>query len=200
MAYLAEGDVAILNWENSPMDIPNQLRGSIYRRGVKGDGSCYFHSILYSFNDMYIKNKSQRTSLALRFRESLVPKLKKHYQTLGGGNLRELGQFEEEFTIEGLSKLLLSMSSVGDSFRELISRELNINIFIVDIARKDLYITGDNIKEMYKERNSVVLAYLPGHYESIVLKSEDDNYNGYFLWNNLFIQTLYKRALEVCAD
>lgn len=194
--YLGEDQVEQLQWADSPLKLPVELTGILYRIGVKGDGSCYFHSILRAFNATYINNPELRTSYTVAFRSELVPKLRKHYESLGDGNLKEFGDVSPEFSLAELSKLLNSMSAVGDSFRELISRELDINIFIVDILRRDLYVSGDNVSTMYSPRPSVVLLYLPGHYETVALKGKDSQLHGYFVWENQLIQALYRRSIE----
>ena len=184
---------------------------------VIGDGSCFFHSILRSFNKEYIESTSieNRIILVQEFRISVAEALENinlrsrltEYKTLGNGAYEEFSKNVESsegniYSLEALKKELKSSQPVNHIYIELISNYLNIDIYLISINTKDIYTTGTDLKLLYKNRNSIIILYSPGHYDIIGIKNLHDN----LLFHCLFhpehdlIKCLYKRTLELCNN
>ena len=170
------------------------------------DGSCFFHSILKATNVNYF-NDNHKSNYALNFRKSLAEKLtdesntkdksdKSIYQTLSRGSLPELSQNLPEFSLEQMQFQLSNHISVDNRFNELVSNELNIDIYILDSETGDLYITGDDADILYFDRPSVVLYYSPGHYRLVGVYEESDGMSDitdFFHYTHSFIVYLKNR-------
>ena len=148
---------------------------------VPGDGSCLFHSIFTCFSleynslkqserEKYILKVRNQLSIAIEFINPNTMKI--YYEEYGNGNLSELGKMFPQYSLRSLQKLLNSKKSVGEEFIEPLSNFLNLDIYIIDLVKKDVYITD---LDMYKNRNSVVIGYFrsdnkkdgSGHYDSL---------------------------------
>ena len=68
-------------------------------------------------------------------------------------------------------KELDSDRPVDNAYNEFISDQLNKDIYILDAVTQDVYMTGSDDNVLYKDRPSIVLMYLPGHYELVGLYS-----------------------------
>lgn len=160
MAYykmLAEDHYERLSWPWLP--------ANIHRIGVKGDGSCYFHSILRAFNRSYINQPQQRTRMCQSLRHHLTDKLAKRYPQLGGGIYNEF--ISADLTLSAMSRELNSSSPVGNQYQELVSEEFDLNIYMLDATTQSVYHTADATTLYRDYRDNVVLLYLPGHYECV---------------------------------
>ena len=101
-----------------------------------------------------------------------------------------------------MQKELNSDFSVDNVYNEFISNQINKDIYILDMVKQDVYMTGDDDEILYKTRPSIVILYLSGkykssgHYELIGL-----NENGYiktlFDSDHDFIQNIRARMYEL---
>lgn len=140
---------------------------------VIGDGSCMFHSILLATSTRYNNsNTSQRKLMASKLRSNLSKQLDRKYHYLSRGQLADFARATRNVTpfgsLEEMKSHLDSDSFVGQEYIELISDELNIDIYIIDLDKQDVYIVGDT--ELYiKNRPSVVIGYRESqsHYDMI---------------------------------
>ena len=156
---------------------------------VTGDGSCYFHAIAKAFFTPYrtgIINgvPIDRRTLVRNFRWELAAKLaspsdpsdpesKLVYDTLSGGNLREFANFEPQYSLENMIHELRSGGPVDYVYQELISNEIDKDIYILNLREQDV-INLSNNDIFYKNRKAIVLLYMPGHYELVGIQDEDN--------------------------
>lgn len=171
-----------------------------------GDGSCYFHSVLRAFNTDYMKTTAvfDRINLARSFRNNLAVRLseidpitgQEYYDGLNNGNLRDISKGVKEYSKEYLRKELLSSEPVDNIYQELISNAINKDIYIIDMETMDMYNTGSAYTLYYKGRNSIVIAYSPGHFETIGLKRSDGTINTVFTPEHPFIQACKERLIS----
>ena len=156
-----------------------------------GDGSCYFHSILRGFCKGYIDgNEDVRINYVKHLRKKLATILQNgdEYKKLYGGTLEEFGKTINEFSLNNIIKELLSDDYVNNEvYQELISNLFNIDIYIIDLIKKDIYMLACNDKYLYKNRNSIILGYsysidneLLNHYDIIGVKNENGIINTFF--------------------
>ena len=145
-----------------------------------GDGSCFFHSILLGVSEEY-SNLSQRGKriMAANLRRKLAEEFDEgKYRGLSGGELEELSKHLKgtlDLTLGGLKQTLDSRDFVGQELIELVSNELDIDIYIIDLDKEDLYRLGDP-KVYIKGRKSVILGYSEraSHYDLVGLVEDDD--------------------------
>jgi hypothetical protein len=161
-----------LNWKL----YPNMTR--IY---TEGDGSCFFHAILNAFFKPYITgitgegvslNKSEYIK---NFRKDLSYKLDDYandgdkiwYDVLARGQLRDLSKDLPQLSLTNMKATLDSSSSVDHTFNEFVSNIISKDIYLLDFEKQDVYITGDDSDILHKDRKSIVVLYMPGHYELV---------------------------------
>ena len=171
-----------------------------------GDGNCYFHSILRCFNTDYMKAHTvfDRINLARSFRNSLAIRLseidpitgEEYYDGLNNGNLAEISQGVKEYSKEYLRKELLSADHVDNIYQELISNAVNKDIYIIDLETMDMYNTGSAYSLYYKGRNSIVIAYSPGHFEAVGIRRSDGTINTTFTPEHPLIQACQNRLIS----
>ncbi len=171
-----------------------------------GDGSCYFHSVLRAFNTDYMKTTAvfDRINLARSFRNNLAIRLseidpitgQEYYDGLNNGNLGDISKGVKEYSKEYLRKELLSSEPVDNIYQELISNAINKDIYIIDMETMDMYNTGSAYTLYYKGRNSIVIAYSPGHFETIGLKRSDGTINTVFTPEHPLIQACKERLIS----
>lgn len=182
-------------------DIPNLVVLS-----TMGDGNCFFHSVLRAFNTNYInaKNISERVNMARSFRNALADLLeeidpltgKTYYSGLNMGKLEEFAGGVKEYSLAGLQKELRSSAPVDNIYQELISNSLNKDIYIIDGSRKDMYHVGSAFPLYYKGRNSIIIYYVPGHFEVVGLKHSNGDIDTLFTPEHPLIQACRDRLLK----
>jgi len=131
---------------------------NMYRVGVHAEGSCFFHSILYSYSQEYRDSTpNQQLNLGHRFRKLIANKLSKYYSSLG---FAEAGILEEDLYCE----LINTGSFVGEETWVLISLILNINVIVL---RKDsIYCGAGNFDS--NNPTFVVINIEDKHYEPVI--------------------------------
>jgi hypothetical protein len=193
-------------------------KGGLVRIGVPKDGSCLFHSVIRAFSKDYVDStKEQRYDMVKNIRNKLSVAVseriinnefysyspsKTYYDILSSGNLSEMGKTLYEYSIEGIKLKLLSMQSVGMEFIELLGMFLKLDIYIIDMEKRDLYCMGKDTSNYYKYRQSIVIAYIQnkdrtdGHYEVVGLNIKNIVYT-IFEPDNFFIISLRKRQSDM---
>lgn len=164
-----------LNWENTELRYPG-----LVRIRTIGDGSCFFHAIAKAYFIPYKIGmidgiaidrrefiRELRKDLSIKLGEEIDNGGKRYYDILSRGKLGEIGKEMKEYTLENMQKELNSSLPVDNVYNEFISNILNKDIYILDYITKDVYITGDDDDILYKDRDSIVILYIPGHYELI---------------------------------
>ena len=185
----------------------------LIRIRVPMDGNCFFHSILKAYFKPYIVGKIDgetfnRKEFIKNLRKDLAKKLgsrveprnknsKTYYQTLSKGELENISKDIPAYSLKNMQKELNSSSAVSNIYNEFISNELDIDIYILDAEKKDVYMTGTDEELLYKNRKSVVILYMPGHYELVGLMNSNDEVETLFSSNSELIQKIRQRMKEL---
>ena len=198
-----------LNWTGT-LQIPNLIR---IRTDM--DGSCFFHAVAKAFFKPYIFGKSKdgtpfdRKKFIKNLRKDLSKKLAEPvdpedpdfgswYETMAHGEWPRTSKTMKEFGLKHMQKELNSNASISNIYNEYISDQLDIDIYILDAVRQDVYMTASDNDLLYKDRRSVVILYLPGHYELIGTKDKD-YIQTQFRPNSNIIQIIKERMNEKTA-
>jgi hypothetical protein len=170
------------------------------------DGSCYFHSIIMGFYRPYrTQNSKERAKYILALRRDLGISLRDgKYTHLSRGQLQSHAKTFNKYSIENMISELCSKRSVDTLYHELISDELEKDIYIVDRRSRDVIMFSSDHDLLYKRRPSIVLLYTEetddsvGHYDLMGILEPDGCIATYFEHCHPYIQKLYKRYLEKC--
>jgi len=189
LKYLTDSEYENLIWEGH-FSHPNLVR---IRTPL--DGSCLFHAIAKSYFKPYITGRIDhrsfnRKDFITKLRKSLSIKLgtkinpsdpysPTYYETLSRGQLPIISKQKglEKYSLENMQKELDSNQPVDNIYNEFISNQLNKDIYILDAVKKDVYITGFDDDILYKNRPSIVILYIPGHYELIGVNANSNTNN-----------------------
>ncbi len=193
-----------LSWENSHFQHPDMVQIK-----CSPDGSCFFHALLQAFYKPYQLQMEDgvpvsRKKLVKNFRYDLSVRLNEHtdvndplspvvYQTLSRGQLEELSKEMPEYSLKGMQDELNSSSPVSNLYNEFISNELGKDIYILDSEKQDVYVTGSDLDLLYKNRQSIVLLYHPGHFDLIGLRNNDGSVSTFFDPEHPFIESIRNR-------
>jgi len=174
-----------------------------------GDGSCLFHSVLRAFNREYNESPSEhRRALVRRVRDGLSEALTQinpltkltYYESMAHGHIASLGDTLADYSIVGLQRALRADISVGSEFMPLLAQLFEIDIYVIDMQHKDLYMFGVDDSEFHQDRRSIILAYTQikedGHYDVIGLNVSDTIYT-LFDPQNFLIRALNARAAQL---
>lgn len=185
----------------------------LIRIRTDADGSCFFHAIAKAYFKPYITGKTKdgkpidrkkfvrslRKDLSKMLANKVDPKnpdSKTWYETVANGEWPRISEKMEEYSLKSMQKELDSNASVSNIYNEFISDQLNKDIYILDGIKQDVYMTGTDKKLLYKDRLSIVILYLPGHYELVGVEE-----NGYiqtsFESNSGLIKMIRKRMKEL---
>lgn len=183
--YLKPGEIKLLIWEDSELNHHNMIR-----KGTYTDGSCYFHAIVEAY---FVPYKSgmiggrpfSRKQFIKDFRLDLAKKLSEinekddkkrtYHKSISNGKLTELQKDSLLASIvseENMKKELSSNNSVSYIFHEMVSDLLNKDIYILDAKNKNVYIIDSNTSLYYKNRKSIVLLWIKGHYEVVGVRND----------------------------
>lgn len=192
--------------------INNFIFPNMVRIGTHADGSCLFHSIALSYYTPYIMGRDKdkpldRIDFIKNLRSELTEKLSdkvdpnnlkspSYYETISRGGLPSFGKEISNYSLDSMKQELSSNNPVDNVYNEFISDVLDKDIYILDMTSKDVYMTGDDLDILYKDRNSIVVLYLPGHYELIGLQNSKGETSTLFTPNHPFIQSIQKRMVE----
>lgn len=173
----------------------------IHRLSVLGtENSCYFHAVLSAFNPTYKENPDVtfKTQMARTLRNLLAEKLdsynvdgKKIYDLLSQGTFRSYSEAVPEYSLPEMLNILKGNEPVDHRFQELLCDVIDIDIYILNSATRDVYhVTNEKI--YIKDRKSVVLLYEPGHY-SLIGKFENGEMITLFNPDHDFIKSIRQR-------
>ena len=199
--YLKNKELEPLNWKGERFEYDG-----MHRKKTLGDGSCYFHAILDAYFVPYRTGRLEgrvldRFDFVKKFREDLAALLNKprrewggktYYETLSRGELPSLSKAMPEVSLLEMRKGLVSFNSVNYMYHELVSDILDKDVYILDAKSKDVYIIDSDLDLYYKKRNSVVILFIPGHFE-VVGVTVDGVLETYFDRRNPFIKAIRKR-------
>lgn len=197
-----------LNWDH--FSIPNQRMIRIF---TIPDGHCMFHAIANAFFIPYRKGTINnipitQTEIVTRMRSDLAHQLelksienpsKTNYEMLGGGAVATMSETLPRYKLSNMIKELMSSSPIDNLYNEFISNTLNKDIYILSAEKEDVYMFGDDYKLLYKNRESIVILYVPGHYELVGLQDKNGRERTIFPYNDPFINLIRKRMDMLCS-
>ena len=203
--YLKFMEIQPLNWHLS-FRYPGMVR-----IGTMADGSCYFHCIAQSYHVPYQRGnvggvafnrknfiRDLRYDLSVKLGEKVDPTDPNspiHYDLLSRGQLKDFGKEVPNYSLVAMQRELNSDRSVDNVYNEFISNILDKDIYILDLTTQDVYVTGNDSDILYKNRNSIVILFLPGHYELVGIKTPK-GIDTYFAPDHAFIQAIRQRLRE----
>lgn len=179
--YLINKEIEILDWTGEKFEYKG-----MYRKRVIGDGSCYFHSIIDAYflpvRTGFLDGKLfNRFDFVKKFRFDLSNMLslprpgydgKTYYETLSRGKLKDRSKSGLPVSLSDMVEGLRSNNPVGYIYHELISDILSLDIYILNYEKKDIYMIDSDF--YYKDRKSIVILYIPGHFEVVgVMRSNE---------------------------
>lgn len=198
--------------EHEPMTWDTFPGFKMVRIRTDADGSCFFHALLKAYFKPYIEEEVagktfDRRQFVRNLRKDLSNKLaqpiesdkeKTYYSQLNKGEMAKIAEEMPEYSLERMQADLDSSNPVSNVYNEFISNELNIDIYILDGIKRDVYMTGSDDSLLYKKRKSVVILYLPGHYELVGLLRKNGEYvETFFRPDSPFIQQIRSRMDEL---
>jgi len=146
-----------------------------------GDGSCLLHSILFCFNKKYRESSFRERILMVHHLRNCLAKVleeknnitgETYYKELSRGEIEQLSKEVPELNLNSMQKYLSSRNYLNMFFLELISEQLDIDIYIINSHNGTIYMTGDE-DIYYKERRSVIIKYIDqAHFEAVGYKGE----------------------------
>jgi len=156
-----------------------------------GDGSCFLHSVLRAISPEYTsKTRKEKIEMVSDIRKELAEMLDKkpegtneektYYELLSRGELKELSKTFDETKLETMKKFLRGKGWFNELYIEFISNVFDVDIYIIDHNKKDLYIRGSN--ELYfKNRNSIIIGYYSElHFDTLAIKDTNGKKRTYF--------------------
>jgi hypothetical protein len=166
---------------------PNE---KVVRIGAIGDGSCFVHAIMNAYYPPYqnnADNKFRRRFVSMLRRDLAYTLQMEHdfmpgvtfWHTAANGAFatiyeqqllaKELGEDFGggiDYSMEGLQKLFNSTLPLGDEIYKYISDMLGIDVYVMRLTNKDLYVHL-NTAEKGLERKVVVISGNGMHYETV---------------------------------
>ena len=132
---------------------------------------------------------------------------KTHYETISEGDLPELSKIFSILKLENMEKELDSSKAIGQIYNEFISEIISRDIYILNYQKKDVNAVGTTINRIYKNRESSVILYRPGHhrpgdyklghYELVGLIENENTLRLSFKPNHPFIVAIKNRMSEL---
>jgi hypothetical protein len=206
LSILMDREYEPLNWTEG-FTYPNMVRIR-----TSADGSCFFHAIAKAYyipyrtgmlNGVAINRhqlvKTLRRDLAMKLGQPanpLEPNGPTNYDLLSRGQLREFSKAVPRYSLDNMKKELNSPSAIDNVYNEFISNQLGKDIYLLDGENRDVLVTGNDDDILYKDRDSIVILYIPGHYELVGLL-QGDRIETHFLPSHPFIQAIRNRMAEL---
>ena len=160
-----------------------------------GDGSCFLHAVLMAFNKTYINsNNSERRKIVRKLRGAISDYIEESeiYSELARGELEEISKFVPMMTKKNMRNYINSNKWISQHFVELISKVLDLNIFIISNGTNTLYNLGDDEIYYKKNRNSVFINYInEAHFETLGVKTSQ-GVKTFFSPDSGIMKTTYK--------
>lgn len=176
-----------------------------------GYGSCFFHGIVGAYFIPYQRKVLNGRPLNRRkfienFRKDLARRLARpidpedssspiYYDVLSRGNLKEFSREVPKYSLKNMQKHLVTNRYVDNVYVEFMSEVLNKDIYLLDYEAKDVYIFGNDMDLLYKNRDSIVLIVRHNieHYELVGIRDDDGKIVTLFDSNHSFILSIRKR-------
>lgn len=190
---LAQDTEEKLDWPGSGFDVQHMVR-----IGIIADGGCFFHGITRARHIPYAEKKIDERAFIQGLRRDLSKKLVDKYKEISRGSLPELSKDYPRYQLASLQEEMIKSSTIDNVFNELISDELECDIYILHAEKKDVYIVGKDDDLLYKNRPSLVLLYLESkaHYELVGIKDGKETIT-YFKPDSPFIIRIRERIKEL---
>jgi len=191
---------------------PNE---QVVRIGAIGDGSCFFHATLNGYYPPYQNNsdaKNRRRFVSM-LRRDIAYTLQMddpenpgmtlwqtaangqfealYEQQLMGLNFDDVFGFPVDFSLEGLQRLFNSTSYLGNEVYQYASDMLGIDIYIMRLTNRDLYV-HQNTSTRGVVRKVVVISGNGNHYETIGVE-RNGMFQTVFDQNDPFIVSLRRQ-------
>jgi len=212
MTALSTDKMAKIQWDTScPFHYENMVRVRTIQ-----NASSFLHAILNAFFQPYRSNKFNgvkidrhdlvktiRDRLAARLHELVDPEQSdsvRIYDVLARGRNKQIASAIKSYTIEVMQSELMDQDHMlDDKYLELISNELNKDIYILNAIEKDVWVAFGDTDLFYKHRGSIVIMALPQHFETVGIASPEDpeDVKYHFDPESQFIQALKARYDEV---
>lgn len=212
LSILMDREFEPLNW----ISVGN--RGFSYPYMVRvrtpADGSCFFHALAKAYYIPYRNGaingtainrhqlvKTLRRDLAMKLgqpADPTNPQGSTNYDLLSRGHLRDFGKAVPKYSLDNMKKELNSTSAIDNVYNEFISNQLRKDIYLLDGENQDVLVTGDDDDILYKDRDSIVILYIPGHYELVGIQN-GNRIETHFLPTHPFIQAIRNRMAEIRA-
>lgn len=195
-----------INWDNGYEQWP------LCRFATPMDGNCLFHAIANSFFSPYHKESLYERSMSRKeivntLRRELARRLsdidpqdsegRTHYARLANGNTAIFAEAIPEFKLEAMQAQLASHAPIGYGYMEFICNALNKDVYILEAARRDVYIHDELPFCIKGNRKSIVVYYMNGHYELVGIRTADGSFDTHFEPNHSFIRFLNGIVKEV---
>lgn len=176
-----------------------------------GGGNCLLHSILNScflpYRTGILDGKNtDRTIIVKNLRREIGESLTKKdnndkilWEKLYDGHMKEFSEEGvEEYSLNSMKSMFDSNQPLGDGALHLISELLNINIFIMDGVKKDLYVTNEYKYSIVNSRlKNIMIYYHNGHYELIGIERSKNEFITLFNNNCDIIQILLNKVNDM---
>ena len=203
-----------LVWPNGGVQYPRLVR----IRTLPSPGSL-LHAVLNAFFVPYRSNQFNHTSepvgrkeMVDYYRTVLADRLDAPidpsnpfspcvHDCLGRGKMKEYAEIIKEYHIEVMrSELRDPDFFLDDKYLELISNELSKDIYVLNALTQDIHVFDHSDVEMYyKGRPTVVVLFLPGHFELVGVQKDTGDVATLFGPNSPFVQALQERYLSAAS-
>ena len=208
MSPLLDSTYELIDWSDiGAITYPNMFR--IFTP-IENQGSFY-HALLNALFKPYRSGtidgltvsqfemvRRLRNDLAYTLTVKDAKKNTTNYQGLANGNIQNLSYNSQEYKLKTMQDNILKNLPGGNIYIEYISDQMNIDIYILDGNRRDVIFSGDNLSRLYKNRKSVVLLYIPGHYELVGIIDEEGRQITTFDPKDRFINVIRRRLSIMC--
>ena len=182
---------------------------NLVRFNTPADGNCLFHAIANSSFTNYWEEKAKdkfmsRKDIVVNLRKELAHKLAEplnndleaptHYQILNGGNMTEFAKAVEEYKLSEMQAQLNSNNSIGYGYLEFLGNAFNLDIYILEGARRDIYMNNESQYSIKGDRDSIVLYYISEHYELVGIQTAKNKFDTCFAPNHSLIEFLFDKV------
>lgn len=174
--------------------IKQSIAPDLYRIACIGDGHCLIHAVLKAIYPPYqaLQSAQGRIDMARSIRSALATLVAEpnpnyndfftYWESMKGGvfvdnALRRLiyPDMEEDYTLEGLQRLLNSNADLGEEAILLLSEFLDIDIFIFHGTADDIQLARNTVSSA-KSRMAAVLLGNGTHFEVIAVPNADGTF------------------------
>ena len=171
----------------------------VVRIAAIGDGSCFVHSVLKSYNPSYANNPSatNRVKMARELRRDLAFTLQLPdptnptetlYQSFNDGIFPEYAKGDAAFSLGSLQKIINSSGWLGDEIFDYATQRLGVNVMVMTPTFTDLVQeSGGDIGSLGHGYN-IFVGHVGGcHYETLGIYIEGKGIQTVFDLNDPFL-------------